>query len=540
MAADINLSELAVDRSRAGAANLSQRPHKRAWVSRIVLPAVVLASFAGLVVWAARDRWRKAVPVRVAPVVVHRGQVSMVGAPLFQAAGWVEPRPRPVFAAALTMGVVEQVFVVAGQDVQQGDPIANLIDADARLAVEQAKAVQELRTAELASAQANLEAALVRLAQPVHLQAELAESESLLAAVEADLAALPFLIASKQARLLYAEANLEGKLSADAAVAQRSRQQAKSDLDEARAEVKELEGRFARLEGQRQALDRRRQALDRQLELLVEETREAADAKAQVQAAEARLSQAKLDLKAAELALERTVIRAPIAGRVLEVIAQPGVRVSAVNSETSMAASTIASLYDPKMLQVRADVRLEHVPSVTVGQRVSIETPAARGAVEGFVLSATSLANVGKNTLEVKVALVGPPATLRPEMLVTATFFAPESNSPSKPSRQFQLLIRRELVIEKDGKAAVWIIGPDETSHLRSVVLGGQTRDGQVEVQDGLSPGDWLIVSDPTGLRPGAPVEVVSEQAAQAEQSPAHAPMESAASSSPEHEHGAR
>src|SRR5439155_3123646 len=89
-------------------------------------------------------------------------------------------------------------------------------------------------------------------------------------------------------------------------------------------------------------------------------------------------------------------------------------------------ASTVATLYDPTRLQVRADVRLEDVPRLRPGQAVRIESPAApAGPLDGEVLFATSQADVQKNTLQVKVLVKAPPPTLRPDMLVRATFLAP-------------------------------------------------------------------------------------------------------------------
>ena len=51
----------------------------------------------------------------------------------------------------------------------------------------------------------------------------------------------------------------------------------------------------------------------------------------------------------------------------------------------------VENLYDPQMLQVRADVRLEDVPRVQSGQSVRIETASARGPIDGEVLSAPNI-----------------------------------------------------------------------------------------------------------------------------------------------------
>src|SRR5690606_22719854 len=134
-----------------------------------------------------------------------------------------------------------------------------------------------------------------------------------------------------------------------------------------------------------------------------------------LKAAEARVQQAELAVRVARLRLERMVVKAPVTGRVLSLVAQPGSRVMGLDPGGEHRASTVVTLYDPQMLQVRADVRLEDVPRVLPGQPVKIETVSSSEPLEGEVLYATSQANIQKNTLEVKIAVKSPPATIRPE-----------------------------------------------------------------------------------------------------------------------------
>ena len=52
---------------------------------------------------------------------------------LFQASGWIEPDPFPIYVTSLYSGVVEKVHILEGQSIKQGEIIATLIDEDARL-----------------------------------------------------------------------------------------------------------------------------------------------------------------------------------------------------------------------------------------------------------------------------------------------------------------------------------------------------------------------------------------------------------------------
>src|SRR5262249_44025106 len=116
---DVNLRELAVRRSPPAPA-LPGRP--RHVLTRSALPGGGLLGFAGVLSWSARDSLLPARPVTVVPVLTTRAEIRQDGTPLFQAAGWVEPRPTPVLVTALTEGVVEQLLVVEGQEVRAGEP----------------------------------------------------------------------------------------------------------------------------------------------------------------------------------------------------------------------------------------------------------------------------------------------------------------------------------------------------------------------------------------------------------------------------------
>lgn len=510
MAPNLDLRQLAIDRSKRPA---SRSPHRRRWVTRYLLPAAMLIAFVSLLGWAAWDQLLPARPVTVVPVIVTRAEVHQAGTPLFQAAGWVEPRPRPVLVSSLASGAIDEILVVEGEEVTTGQLVARLVDVDVRLALQQAQADLELREAELASARAELEAARAILAQPVHLEAALAEADSLLAKVEGELASLPFELQAAEARERFARQQSERRQAAGSAIAGRQLQESQSQWETARARTGQIRQRKMLLEREREALRRKSEALGKQRELMIEESKAVADAEAKVKAATARIQQGKLAVQTAELQLARTVIKAPVAGRVLEVFARPGSHVAGLGADAASEASAIVSLYDPMMLQVRADVRLEDVPMIEPGQRVEIQTPSARGSIAGAVLSATSRANIQRNTLEVKVAVDAPPPTIRPEMLVQVTFLAPEKSegSSEKPQEQERLLIPRPLVEGAGPETYVWLADATNKARRQTIKLGKAGTDELVEVLEGLNATDKLIAGSREGLTAGQRIRVVGE-----------------------------
>lgn len=510
MKAQLDLRELALDRPKTRQAHSSSR---RSSLVRFWVPLGILAGFVALLGFAVRDQFLPRKPVTVVPVVMMRAEIREEGTPLFQAAGWIEPRPTAIHVAALTEGIVEELLVVEGQEVQAQEPIARLVKADAEWAVRDAKAALALRVAELQSAEAERKAAALRLKHPVTLDADLAEAESQWARIKTELGKVPFLIDSASARMEFAQKDYDGKRQGGGGVPMRTIQEAESELAALKAEWQELNERKRHLEQEALALGKKVDALKTQRELLIDESQAKEDTEAKVLAAQARADQAQLLVEKAELALERTVVKSPIAGRVLELIAPPGTRVMGLESSSEQSSSTVVTLYDPKRLQVRADVRLEDVPLVQPGQPVEIETSSSKELLRGVVLSLTSSANVQKNTLEVKVSLLDPPPTVTPEMLVTATFLAPpKPHSEGDESQETErLLVPRALVQSSENAHAVWIVDASGLAQKRSVELGRAGTKELVEVTQGVVPTDKLITSGTDNLNEGDRVTITGE-----------------------------
>jgi RND family efflux transporter MFP subunit len=523
MSATVDLRQLAVRRDDPAPRRGGRRRHI---VTRYLLPAGVLAGFLGVAGWAARDSLLPSRPVTVVPVLATRAEVRQEGAPLFQAAGWVEPRPTPTLVTALTEGVVEQLLVVEDQPVKAGEPVARLVDADARIALRAAEADLALRQAEAAGARSTLATARTNFDKPVSLEAAFAEADAMLAQKETERATLPAQARAAEAKLVLARQTLDGALRATSGVSVINRQQYEADRDTCAAAVDELKAKRDRIEREVAALTQKRDALRQRLELKTEEARQLGEAEAALKAAEARVAQAQAALDAARLRLERMTVRAPSAGRVLALIARPGTRLMGLAPNSLQDASNVVSLYDPDRLQVRADVRLEDVPRVRPGQAVKVETPSAPvGPLDGEVLYATPLADVQKNTLQVKVALKSPPATVRPDMLVRVTFLAPPApKSLGGESEPLRLLVPWSLVESGEGGATVWLADRAAgVARRRAVRLGAAGTGDLVEVAEGLAAGDRLIAAGREGLRDGERVTVTDEDAALGTSAPATA-----------------
>ena len=507
----IDLQQLAIERKKAK--NLERSTVVR-WLTRYVIPLMLGLGFLALFGWAMRDSFLPASQVSVAPVMVMKGTFVAADAPIFQAAGWVEPRPAPIVASALAGGVVQEMHVVEGDYVEKGDRLATLIDTDAKLALREANANHQLQTAELLRAKTVLESAEEILQNPLDLQAKLADGNVMVAEAELAVSNLPYQIHAARTQQELAKANLEGKRRAGDAIAGRALREAESTLAVATEKYEELIARQPRLKSQLESFKVKRQAAERKLEMKIDEKRAVEVARANLEASKAQLLQTELALEAARIQLERMVVKAPISGFILSIDARTGQRLSGLNPHSEQGSAAVGSLYDPEHLQVRVDVRLEDIAQVSPSQKTQIETVAAKKPVAGEVISITTKADIQKNTLQVKVALLDPPSVIKPEMLAKVTFLAQSAEKSSDTDHQaVQILIPLELTHSQGERVMVWVADRSRNAaEEREVTLGAPAADGIfVEVKSGLTPTDKLIIQGREGLADGTRIRIVGE-----------------------------
>ncbi len=508
MSTIVDLRELAIDRSDAPLPT-SRRP----WLTRYVLPLLLIGGFLSVVAWSARDSVFPPRAVTVVTVFSTVSEIQTAGTPLFQAAGWIEPRPTPVRVAALAPGVVKELLVVEDQLVKANDPIAELVKDDAQFSLRSALADLKLREAEQAVARYRLVAAQVRLDKPVHLKSPLASAEASLAKIETQLANLPFEKRRAAADVLALQKDYEANLKSVGFVSRVDVDLARGKLTSARALADELANRSISLEKEAAALREKRDSLETQFSLQTDEIEARDAAEAQIAAASARVAQARVVVGEAELQLQRMTILAPIDGRIYRLVAHPGARVG--GGLTQMAeydGSTVVTMYRPEQLQVRVDVRFLDIPNVAISQEVRINNPTISAPLTGNVLFFT-IADKQKNTLQVKVGIPDPPSVFKPEMLVDVTFLAPDQPlRDPQLSKTVKIYIPKQLLQKGDGDSFVWVADQSDGVARRVVIETGTVgNNGLIQVTQGLTISSRLIVSGLDGLAEGDRIVIKGE-----------------------------
>jgi RND family efflux transporter MFP subunit len=229
---------------------------------------------------------------------------------------------------------------------------------------------------------------------------------------------------------------------------------------------------------------------------------DAAEQEAMVAAATGARDLARAELAEIELALSRTKIFAPTSGRVLSLRAAPGQKVLLEMDDPFSA--TVATLYDPKRLQARVDVPLAQAAGLTVGQRVEVVTEfLPERTFAGKVTRIVGEADLQRNTLQAKVRLLATDDRLRPEMLCRAKFFAPKLPPQTPGSHQaaaLSIMVPRSAL---SGEDDVLVVSADGRLQWREIQPGRFQREGWIEIQDGVAPGERVVLTPSARMKPG-------------------------------------
>ncbi len=494
-------------------------PAGRRWLTRVGLPAGIIVLAAALMAIVSKDVWMPARGVSIIRTIARTGQISAAGAIVgtsesagrssqvivAQAAGWVEPDPFPIRVPALTEGTLEQVLVLEGDVVAAGQVVARMIDAQAKLAVRRAQAEVDRRQAMVDAAQAVWDHPVARIRAVAVGKATVEETQS--EAGETQAMALV-----ESAKLAELEGHLNRLAQLPEGIVEQDRvERTRFQVEAQRASVQALAARQSVVKAKLKRHEAELAAAVREMELRIAEKQELAQAGAMLEEARAALAEA-------QLRESRMEIRSPAAGVVMQRFASPGLRMMFTSDHPD--AGYVAALYDPAKLQVRADVPMGDAAKIGVGQQAQVIVDVLPDRVfTGKVTRLVHQADIGKNTIQVKVALDDPVAQLKPEMLARVKFLAQPSQPgaeggsahPAMAASALSVFVP-ERVVQQDGSGAtVWVIDARTGAARRqAIALGGIRQDGWIETVAGLNPGD-AVIFDADGLREGERVRVIGE-----------------------------
>jgi membrane fusion protein (multidrug efflux system) len=277
------------------------------------------------------------------------------------------------------------------------------------------------------------------------------------------------------------------------------------DAEERRADIQQAVAEIRRAEAQRNEV---RTRLDRALAL----RRTGAGTEAQVddltgqmRTLETAITAAEARRRAAEARLEDLVIRAPFNGRLgtrsvsLGAYVSPGTRITTLDD----------------LSRVRFDFA---VPENLLGQVKIGQTGFARSAAygdrsfEGKVSMIDPRVDPVTRTVRLTAEIPNPDEALKPGMFLSVALHVTVKDEA--------VVVPEEAIVGEGLRHLIFVVKDDTVE--RRVVRIGQRQQGQVEIVEGLSPGETIVVRGVQRVRPGQKVEPkpISAEAPAAEAAP--------------------
>ena len=216
-------------------------------------------------------------------------------------------------------------------------------------------------------------------------------------------------------------------------------------------------------------------------QLLQDEARKVAD-EAMVSVAQARIAD--------------TIVRAPFAGRI-------GLRRVSLGSLVGPD-TVITTLDDTDVIKVDFDLPEVYLSRLVPGLTVQARSAAWPGQVfRGVVSSVDTRVDPVSRTIRVRSVVPNNEGYLRPGMFLTVTLLNDSIET---------LMIPERALIPERSIQYVFVVNDNKVAEKREVRIG-RRRPGEVEILEGLSAGELVIVDGTQKARNGQPVKILGRQA---------------------------
>ena len=207
-------------------------------------------------------------------------------------------------------------------------------------------------------------------------------------------------------------------------------------------------------------------------------------------------------LRSAQVAVEYTLIRAPFDAVVLTKNADVGDIVTPLGAAANAKASVV-TIADMASLQVEVDVSESNLARVKMGQPCEIQLDALPDSrFPGAVHMIVPTADRSKASVMVKVRFAERDPRVLPEMSARVAFL---ERAITREEETPRTAVNPAAIVSRNGKQAVFIVKDDKAVET-AVTVGGKIGD-QIEVREGIKPGEKVVTNPPKKLRNGSKVK---------------------------------
>jgi HlyD family secretion protein len=214
----------------------------------------------------------------------------------------------------------------------------------------------------------------------------------------------------------------------------------------------------------------------------------------QVKSASAQVQSAKAHYESLEVQAGYARVTSPIAGIVADRPINAG--------EMASAGTPLITIVDISRVVARVDVPQSEAGAIKLGQTASITQPGNPDPIEGTVTVVSPSADANTTTVQIWIQIENPGERLRPGSAVHASI-------ATEIVKAATVVPAAAILPGEEGGTSVLTISSDSIAHRRAVKLG--VREGsQIQILNGVSPGEEVVTVGGMGLDDKAKVKIVT------------------------------
>jgi len=217
-------------------------------------------------------------------------------------------------------------------------------------------------------------------------------------------------------------------------------------------------------------------------------------AEATLETAKQQIQVAKSDVKKLQTMLKYCRITAPFNGVITKRFTDPG----ALIQNSGSASTTLVRLSQNDRLRLVFPVSVSFVALIKDGDPVEIRIPSAGKAFSGVISRFTRKVETATRTMDVEVDVPNPDLALIPGMYASVAL---------RMEHRDKALVVPVEAVSRQKAASVYLINNESRVEERVIKLGLETAN-KLEVLDGLSENDLIMVGSRSQVKPGQKVEV--------------------------------
>ena len=210
-----------------------------------------------------------------------------------------------------------------------------------------------------------------------------------------------------------------------------------------------------------------------------------------IAAAKAQMDGAKAGLDLARHQLESAIVTSPIDGTISARNINAG--------ELTPTQTPSMVLIDENSIGVEIKVTETNINDIYVGMAAKISVPSTGGVYDGTISTISPSADEKTGMFNVKISIESPNENIKIGMITDVNLV---DNNESN-----YLLVPKECVIEEDGSQYLYVIDGNKLSK-REITIG-QTKNQYVEIEDGISEEDQIVIEGSSNMKDGGAYNIV-------------------------------